>query len=300
MSQKNLELSIIIVNYNTKELTLECLKSVIQAKKNTDLWEIIIVDNGSSDDSVEFLTSVNEYTVNKSWIRILALDNNYGFSAGNNKGLAIALGKTVLLLNSDTEIQSDAIQVCLKKLYSSSKIGVVGSKLFLPNGNIDPACHRGFPTPWASFSYFVGMESLFPHSSMFSQYHQWYKQMNSAHQVDAISGGFFMVRKEVIDQVGVLDEAFFMYGEDLDWAFRIKENGWEIWYEPLAKVLHKKKQSGRNNSNLETRKKTKEYFYSTMKLFYKKHYQNKYSALLTIFVITIINMRLFIVKKFGL
>jgi len=300
MSQKNPELSIIIVNYNTKKLTLECLKSVIQAREDTDVWEIILVDNGSSDDSVEFLTSTTEYTTNKSWIRIIALDKNYGFSGGNNKGFAVALGRSVLLLNSDTAIQSDAIQICLRRLYSSSKIGVVGSKLFLPNGEIDPACHRGFPTPWASFSYFVGLERLFPSSRIFSQYHQWYKRMNEAHQVDAISGGFFMVRKEVIDQVGVLDESYFMYGEDLDWAYRIKERGWEIWYEPSAQVLHKKKQSGRNSSNVETRKKTKEYFYSTMKLFYKKHYQKKYSTIITLFVITLLNLRLFVVQKLGI
>lgn len=300
MSQKNPELSIIIVNYNTKELTLDCLKSVIQAREDTDIWEIILVDNGSSDDSVEFFTLTTEYTTNKSWIRILALDKNYGFSGGNNKGFDVALGTSVLLLNSDTAIQSNAIQICLHRLYSSSKIGVVGSRLFLPNGQIDPACHRGFPTPWASFTYFVGLERLFPSSRIFSQYHQWYKQMNVAHQVDAISGGFFMVRKEVIDQVGVLDESYFMYGEDLDWAYRIKERGWEIWYEPSAQVLHKKKQSGRNSSNVDTRKKTKEYFYSTMKLFYKKHYQKKYSAIITLFVITILNIRLFVVQKLGI
>lgn len=297
MSKKAIDLSIIILNYNTKELTRTCLESVIQAKNKADMWEVILVDNGSTDGSVEFLVQAIKDLNVSSWVTHISLSTNIGFAAGNNKGIHIAQGKAILLLNSDTEIKKEAIQRSLELLWSRESIGVVTAKLVLSNGLIDPACHRGFPTPWASFTYLSGLETLFPQSYWFSQYHQGYKNLSIKHQVDAISGAFFLIKKEVISTTGLLDEDFFMYGEDLDWAYRIRSNGWEIWYEPDAIVLHKKKLSGRNSADPLVRNKTSYYFISTMKQFYNKHYKDSYPFIVTWIILNLLNLRLFFLKK---
>jgi GT2 family glycosyltransferase len=126
-----------------------------------------------------------------------------------------------------------------------------------------------------------GLERLLPKSHLFGGYHLGYKDMSTAHTIDCPSGAFFLIRKEVISQVGLLDEDFFMYGEDIDWAYRIKEKGWEIWFNPSVSILHLKKQSGRSNADRTIRKKIQNYFLSTMRLFYKKHYEKKYGWFIT-------------------
>lgn len=278
--QKSVELSIIIVNFNTKDLTVSCLESIRNTKKNSDRWEVIVVDNGSHDDLGDHLTRMGKNDIFYRNVLFIANPENAGFSKANNIGIKKSTGAYVLLLNSDTEVRSDAIDVMLQFMRDRPKAGVATAKLELLNGRIDPASHRGFPTPWASFTYFVKLERIFPDSALFGQYHMGYKNMQAAHEIDCPSGAFFLIRRVVIEAVGLLDENFFMYGEDVDWAYRVKQAGWQIWFNPRAVVLHKKKQSGRAHGDVELRKRTQEYFYETMLLFYEKHYKKKYPVFL--------------------
>lgn len=286
MSQKNpVELSIIVVSYNTKDLTRQCLASLIAEKTKKESWEIIVVDNASTDGSAEMIKK--EFPK----VTLLPQRKNLGFSVSNNIGIRRSTGRYILLLNSDTEASLGAIAETLEFFKEHPDVGVVTCKLILQDGSMDLACHRGFPTPWASFTYFFGLEALFPKSRIFGEYHQGYKDLNQPHEVDSPSGAFFMIRGEAIDKVGLLDEQFFMYGEDLDWAYRVKQAGWKIMFYPGASVLHKKWQSGKAHENDVVRKETQKHFSQAMQLFYKKHYAHRYGWLVTGLVLLGIKLR---------
>ncbi|MCX8009131.1 MAG: glycosyltransferase family 2 protein [Patescibacteria group bacterium] len=284
-------LSIIIVHFNTPDLLLACLTSLHRAKKDHDLWEVIVVDNGSSDACVKELKKIQRLKMFQQFVSIIYNKENYGFSKGNNIGITESKGDYILLLNSDTEVQDGAIQKTLA-VFRDSTVGAATCKLILPDGSIDPACHRGFPTPWAACTYFSGLDRMFPFIPVFSQYHQLYKDLSVVHEIDVASGAFFLVRRDVVEHVGLLDESFFMYGEDIDWAYRIKQKGYKILFVPDGIVLHKKKQSGRKSKDSNIRKQSDRSFYETMKLFYKKHYQDKYPRIITRFIFFLIDLKL--------
>lgn len=285
-----IQLSIIIVNFNTPLLTLACLNSLVQSFPSKQ-WEIIIVDNGSTDDSV---SKIRTWLDTHSYIpgALIELKNNRGFAAANNIGITQSFGEYVLLLNSDTEAAADAIRSALVSFEQEERAGAVTLQLRLSNGNIDTACHRGFPTPWAALSYFLKLERIFPTVPLFSSYHQLYKNFQVKHEVDAISGAFFLTSKQVIADVGLLDESFFMYAEDIDWCYRMKQKGYRIVYDPVATVLHKKKQSGRDNRYLPIKRQTQMHFFTTMKQFYDKHYATKYPRIVTICIHALLDLRI--------
>lgn len=271
------DLSIIILNYNTAQLLSELLLSVNKADKKNLKTETIVVDNASRDESVAM--------VRKSFpgVKLIINKDNYGFSKGNNRGIAVANGKYLLFLNSDTQLSQGCLTGMIAYMNNHAEMAAATCKLVLPNGIMDHACHRGFPTPWAAFCYFSGLERLFPKSRLFSFYHQGWKDLNNCHEVDAISGAFFMVRKTIIEALNGFDEQYFMYGEDLDLCFRIKKAGYHIGFNPKVEVIHYKKQSGRQKivkdlllPHREIRKKAKQNFYDTMKIFYDKHYHQQY------------------------
>lgn len=285
LKRQHVDLSIIILSYNTAALLRGCLTSVFSSQTPDDAWEIIVVDNASTDGSTDM--------VEKEFpgVRLVRNKKNIGFSAGNNVGIRQACGDYVLLLNSDTEVGPGTMQAMLSFLQSRPDAGAATCRLVLPDASLDPACHRGFPTPWAALTYFLGLEKMFPRFPLFAQYHQRYKDISAVHEIDSPSGAFFLVRKTVIDTVGLLDEDFFMYGEDLDWAYRIKQSGWKIFYNPAVSALHRKKQSGRAHADSTIRKQTRRYFYETMKLFYKKHYAKRYGFVLSALVLFGIRLR---------
>lgn len=284
------KLSIIIVHYNTPELLKDCLNSLYEVKQKQDQWEVIVVDNGSSEGSKKELRVLANIEQFKPFLRVIFEEKNHGFSGGNNIAIREAKGDFVLLLNSDTQLQKNAIQETLT-VFDDETVGAATCKLVLPDGSIDPACHRGFPTPWAAFTYFSKLETLFPFIPLFSHYHQWYKNLSRIHEIDVPSGAFFLIRKTVLETIGLLDEDFFMYGEDIDLAYRIKQAGFKILFVPQVQILHIKKQSGRDNNNKAIREKTNYHFYDTMKLFYKKHYLKKYPALLTWIIFLLLDIR---------
>lgn len=279
-------LSVVVLSFNTRELLHKCLTSVFGSSgiRLLDI-EVIVVDNGSTDGSD---TLVREQF--KS-VRLLRCKKNLGYSAGNNVGIKASRGSYVLLLNSDVFVAPDALSSTLRFEKSDSIIGAATCRLVLADGKVDPASHRGFPTPWNAFTYLSGLERLIPKTRLFGGYHQGWKDLTVPHEVDAIAGAFFLIPRTVIESVGMFDERFFMYGEDLDWCFRIKKSGFKILYYPLASALHLKKQSGRSHqSNRAVRRRTQHYFIDAMELFYRKHYIGLYPKPLSFLVLSIIRL----------
>ena len=273
-----MKLSIIIVSYNTKDYLEDTLQSIKQSTDHLEK-EIIVVDNASTDGSLEMLNKFN-------WVKLINNNHNLGYAAANNSGLKQARGEYILFLNSDTKIFPHTLSTMIDFMDQHPDVGISTCRVELPSGQIDPASHRGFPTPWNALTYFLGLEKLLPKTKFFSGYHQSWKDMTQVHDIDSPAGAFFLTRKSILDQIGGFDNQFFMYAEDLDLALRIKQAGWKIMYVPLTKIIHHKKQSGRASSHLLTRLRTQQHFFTTMKLFYNKHYQRQYSPLVRWLVLT--------------
>jgi hypothetical protein len=263
-----MELSIVILSYNTKEMLHDCLRSVSENTAGM-LAEVFVVDSGSTDGSIELVRerfpSV-ELTVTQGF---------GGFAHANNLALRRAVGRYQLLLNSDTILPPGALAKVIAFMDGHPEVGVVGIKLVKADGSLDLACRRSFPTPEASFYRLSGLGRLFPRSPRFARYSLTYLDPDQPAEVDSVCGAFMMVRKEAIEQVGLLDEQFYFYGEDLDWAFRFKEKGWKVYYYPEVKALHYKGQTSKQQSERMIYE-----FYRAMELFYRKHYATQNSPLL--------------------
>lgn len=266
-----LDLAIVIVNYNVSALLRRCLQTVF-ASAGDFTFAVAVVDNASQDDSVEMVRQAFPQ------VHVVANEENAGYPAGNNQGLR-ALGieneqppRYVLLLNPDTELPPNALADMLNFLDKNSDVGIVGPRLILPNGQLDLACRRGFPSPAVSIYRFLGLSHLFPHSPRFGRYNMTFLDEHEQADVDAVVGAFMMLRGTAVRQVGLLDERFWMYGEDLDWAKRIKDAGWRVVYNPAVTVLHVKRASSRQN-----RRKAQYEFYRAMPIFYYKHYRQQTS-----------------------
>ncbi|MBW4081580.1 glycosyltransferase family 2 protein [Paenibacillus sp. S150] len=264
----SVDVSIIILNYNTCRLTMDCLRSVYDSETKF-FYEIILIDNNSRDDSVERIS--REFPD----VLLIANSENVGFARGNNQGMEVASGRYVLLLNSDTVIRKDTLETMLEFMDSRPDLGASGCKVILPDGSLDKACKRGFPTPAASFYYAFGFSKLFPDRPRFNGYQLGYLDPDQAYPVDCLVGAFMLVRRQTIDQVGGLDGEFFMYGEDLDWCFRIKEAGWGIYYYPQTSIVHLKGGSARRRPFRIVYE-----FHRAMILFHRKHYSKRYNSMI--------------------
>jgi len=286
------KLTILILNYNSKFWLKKCLTSLenhyLSHTKNS--VKTVVVDNNSDDGSVEMLK--NDFAN----VEVIELPKNVGFSAGNNVVLKRIESQYVMLLNSDTELTANSnLDKLISHLEKNKKMAVASPKLLLSNGSLDWACHRGEPTPWASLSYFIGLDKLFPQTKFFGQYHQTYKNLNEPHLIDACSGAAMMTRSKHMNEVGLLDEQFFMYGEDLDWCKRFRNHGYQIGFLPEVEITHHKYKSGIQTESPLTSLQSKRYFYNTMLLYYDKHYQDKYPKIVRFL------LRLFLfIKKGGM
>lgn len=258
------DLSILIVNYNTRKLTIDALRSVF-ASRTTYTYEVILIDNHSTDGSVE------EIKRNYPQVKMIVNPSNVGFAKANNQGMKIAAGRYILLLNSDTIMQPDTIQVMVGLMDARPEVGASGCKVVLPDGSLDKACRRGFPTPSAAFYYAFGISKLWPNVPRFNRYHLSYLDPDEAYPVDCLVGAFMLVRREAIEQAGMLDEEFFMYGEDIDWCYRMKQVGWIIYYYPKTQITHYKGAGLRRKP-----RKIVYEFHRAMMLFHRKHYQHSY------------------------
>jgi N-acetylglucosaminyl-diphospho-decaprenol L-rhamnosyltransferase len=286
-----LDLAIVIVNYNVCDLLRDCLRSVY-ASVGLALgrplgFEVCVVDNASPDDSASMVA--------REFPQAMLIRNaeNLGYAAANNLGLryfgfgeqgsgigdqqsAISnqqstLPRYALLLNPDTVVPSDAFAQMIQIMDQNPSFGVSGPRLVRLDGSLDLACRRGFPTVEVSFWRLTRLSKVFPNSRRFGRYNMTYLDENQPAEIDSVVGAFMLVRREAIQQAGLLDEVFWMYGEDLDWAYRIKQGGWRVYYYPQVVVQHRKRASSGQSTAGAARAKYE--FDRAMWLFYRKHYQ---------------------------
>jgi GT2 family glycosyltransferase len=268
-----LDLAIVIVNYNTRELLCDCLNSVFESYGDFT-YQVYVIDNNSSDGSAALVRETFPQ------VRLIESRINGGFAYANNLGLReigfdanqapSANPNYVLLLNPDTLLPPSALQKMQDFMNAHPDAGAAGPRLVLSNGELDRACRRSFPTPEVAFYRLTRLSLLFPRSRRFGRYNLSYLDPAETTEVDSVVGAFMMVRGQVVQQVGLLDECFFMYGEDLDWAYRIKRADWKIYYNADVTVLHYKEAASKNDHAI--RSKTRYEFYRAMYLFYRKHY----------------------------
>ena len=269
-------LGIVIVNYNTREDLGRCLDSIADSPGRHP-YRVIIVDNGSSDGSVDMVREAYP------WVELIPSTYNGGYAYANNIGLrALGFGCTddsivypayALLLNPDTILPPDTLDTMVDFMDQHPDIGVIGPRLVRRDGSLDRACRRSFPTPEVSLYHLLGLPRLFPDSERFGRYNMTYLDEMVETDVDAVVGAFMLMRGTALHQAGLLDEKFFMYGEDLDLCYRIKANGWRVHYYPAVTVLHVKGAASRKNAAQATAA-----FYDAMKIFHDKHYRAHYPA----------------------
>lgn len=263
-----MKLSVIILNYNTKDLTLECLESLYKVR-NEVKFEIIVIDNGSTES---FPQSKN-YTLIRN-------DKNLGFAGGNNCSRNVAKGEYVLFLNSDTLVYKNVLKETVKYMDENKDLGALGCKLVKPDGSLDKDARRSFPTPWVALTHFSGLDKLFPKSKLFARYWYGYLSADVIHEVDALQGAYFLTRKEILDKVNWFSEDYFLDGEDIDLSFKIKNLGYKMIYYPKVSILHIKKASKKKRSL-----KSKMAGVNSMEIFYIKHLWDKYPLFLNLLII---------------
>lgn len=266
-----LDLGIVIVNWNTRDLLKRCLRTVF-ASQGAFRYRVVVVDNASADDSAAM--------VRRDFPEVELIENpvNVGYPRGNNIGLRRlgyrdarnvdeAAPRYALLLNPDTEVPPDALYQMIQFMDSRPDIGVAGPKLILNDGSLDLACRRGFPTPLVSFYHYSGLAKLFPRNQRFGRYNMTFADEDQDLEVDSVVGAYMQVRKSAIERAGLLDETFFMYGEDLDWAYRVKQAGYKVWYHPAVTVRHVKRAASRRSPKAQFE------FWRAMLIFYRKHFR---------------------------
>ena len=294
-----MDLSIVIVSFNTKELLKNCLESIFKSLEKSNLSsEIIVVDNGSKENiKYQILNIKNAYQNSK--IKLIENKENLGFSRASNQGIKTSKGKYILLLNPDTVIPKETLPFMIDFMEKNKKTGIATCRVELLSGELDDACHRGFPTPWNALCHFSGLGKIFSKSKFFNGYHLGYQDMNKVHEIDAGVGAFLLVRQKTGNEVGWLDEDFFWYGEDLDFCFRVKKAGWKVMFVPDVKIIHYKGvASGIKKNSLSISKASKETKilatnarFNVMKTFYNKHYQKKYSKFIQWLVLTAVEIK---------
>ena len=266
-------LSIIIVNYNTKEILKNCLNSVFEKIKDIN-FEVWVVDNASTDSSLEMVTK--EFPE----VKIISNNENLGFAKANNKAIKEARGKYILLLNPDTILLDENFKKLIDFMEKYSDVGACGPLILNKDGSIQRQCKRGFPTFWNAFGYYSGLWKLFSQNQwwrkIFGGYFVLDKPDDKICEVDQLSGAAMIVRREVIEKVGLMCEDYIMYWDDTDWCFRIKKNGWNIYYVPLTKIIHYGGVGGTQINVL----KNLWYFHRGACLFYKKYLSSDYFFLI--------------------
>ena len=267
--------SVIIVSYKVRYYIEQCLNSVLRSVADA---QILVVDNNSDDGSVEYLRERFPQA------EIIANDFNAGFGKANNMALAKATGKYVLFLNPDTVVAERTIPGCIEYMEAHPEVGAVGVRMQYGNGRFALESRRSLPTPSVSFWHMTGLGKLFPKSKVFAKYHRTYLDKDSECPIDVVSGAYMFVRKEALDRTGGFDEAFFMYGEDIDLSYRILQAGYQNRYLPLPMVHYK------GESTNKTSYRYAQVFYDAMLIFFNKHFQ-RYSRLFALLVRIVVGCR---------
>ncbi len=274
-----MKLSVIIVNYNVMFFLDQCLQSVFGALKNIDA-EVFVVDNNSVDGSVSMVKEKFPKAI------LIENDQNLGFSKANNMAVKRSSGEYVLLLNPDTVVEEDTFRKTLAYMDDNPVAGALGIKMIDGKGNFLPESKRGLPTPWVAFYKIFGITRLFPKSKKFGKYYMTFLDPDIIHNVDVLCGAFMLIRKKVLEITGLLDEIFFMYGEDIDLSYRIQKSGYQVIYFPETTIIHYKGES--------TKKSSLNYvflFYKAMEIFTKKHLSGSGAKGLKIFIHLAIYLR---------
>ena len=286
-----MQLSIIIVNYNVKYFLAHCLLSVLYASKNSQV-EVFVVDNMSQDGSVEMVKE------KFPWVKLIANEENVGFAKANNQAVELSTGKYILYLNPDTIVPEDCFEKCIAYMDAHEKVGALGCRLIDGKGIFLPESKRGFPTAQAAFFKISGLSSIFKKSTFFNQYHLGFLSEHETNEVDVLVGCFMFCRKTVIDEVGSFDEEYFMYGEDIDLSYKIKQAGFGNVYFPETTVIHYKGESTKKGSLNYVKM-----FYQAMIIFAKKHFKNSQKGLFVMliqFAIYLRAMLAFVTRIFSL
>ena len=277
-----LKLSVVIVSYNVKHFLEQCLHSVRAAAAGLDA-ELFVVDNASVDGSVKM--------VKEKFPEVICIANqdNPGFARANNQAIRLSTGEYILLLNPDTIVETDTFTKIISFMDSHTDAGGLGVKMVDGTGRFLPESKRGLPTPAVAFCKIFGLSRLFPKSKTFNKYHLGYLDKDKTHQVEILAGAFMLLRRSVLDKVGLLDEDFFMYGEDIDLSYRIIKAGYQNYYFPEARIIHYKGES--------TKKGSLNYvfvFYTAMIIFARKHFSAKNAQLFSILINIAIYFRAFL------
>ena len=277
-----MELSIVIVNYNVKYFLEQCLHSVYKALKHIQ-GEVFVIDNNSVDGSCAMVLDKFPEAI------LIENKENLGFSKANNQGLRKAAGKYCLLLNPDTVVEEDSFLKCLQFMDSHPEAGALGVKMIDGKGKFLPESKRALPTPTVAFFKIFGLSSLFPRSRIFGRYHLGYLSKEDTHPVEILAGAFMFIRKEALDKTGLLDEGFFLYGEDIDLSYRLNKAGFTNYYFPETTIIHYKGES--------TKKGSINYvlvFYKAMIIFARKHFSPNNARILTVLIHLAIYFRAFL------
>jgi GT2 family glycosyltransferase len=276
---KVIDVSVVIANHNSADFLVRCVDSV-KAGAGSLTVETIVVDNASHPASLVGLEA------RLSDVELIRNTHNRGFSAANNQGVRIARGRYVLFLNPDTLIEESTLPSLVAYMDSMSNVGAATCFVRLPDGKLDDAAHRGFPTPWNALCQFSGLSRLFPRSRLLSGYTLGWQDLSVTHDIDALAGCFMLVRREAGEAAEWWDEDYFFYGEDLDFCFNLKQQGWKIAFVPEVSILHYKgmssgiKKASRHISQADrsTRAMATRARFAAMRIFYDKHYKAIYPA----------------------
>ncbi len=265
-----IDISIIIVNYNVKDFLFQCLKSIEKSEQSLNV-EVIVVDNNSTDGSVNYLSPLFPR------VKFIALEENLGFGRANNLGFERAKGKYFLILNPDTILEENTLLVMKEYLYTHQEVGIAGCKVLNADGTFQVPCRRGFPTPWVAFTKLFGLQQIFPKSKLFGRYNQTFRNIDETYYIESISGSFMFARREAIKELGGFDTDFFMYAEDIDLCYRATKLNWKIAYVHTTSIIHYKGESTKRSKDNELKN-----FYKAMEIYSLKHYAN--SRFLLIFL----------------
>jgi GT2 family glycosyltransferase len=286
------KIAVVTVTYNSQHQIDRYSNSLSTALDGLD-GEVWVIDNASKDGTKEELDKIK-------FIKKIYNSKNKGFGRANNQALQKIKSEYVLILNPDTVIPKNTLQYLLKYADKKKEVGLLTCRVELEDGTLDRACRRGFPTPWRSVCRMTYLDRIFPESKIFGGYNLTYLPENDIAEIDSAVGAFMLIKKKVLDTVGFFDEDFFMYGEDIDLCYRIKQAGWKIIYNPKVRVLHYKGVSSGikshsakiSTTDIRHRARMIRHFHLSMHIFYNKHYKNKYPTSLNKLIMGGINLKM--------
>ncbi|MEZ4911249.1 MAG: glycosyltransferase [Saprospiraceae bacterium] len=266
-------IGIVIVSYNVKHFLSQCLHSIFQSNAADFTYEVWVVDNNSVDGSVEMIHQ--QFPI----VKTILNTQNVGFAKANNQALDKIKADYILILNPDTILEEKTLTECLQFMNQKPRCGALGVKMIDGSGTFLPESKRALPTVWNSFFKLSYLSDIFPRSKAFNNYYLGHLSEWETHKVDVLCGAFMFIRSNALNEVGFFDDAFFMYGEDIDLSYRILQKGWEVYYSPISTIVHFKGESTKKSSL-----KYHKHFYGAMQIYVEKHYSKTEASMFGKFI----------------